>query len=131
MKGFTLLEVLLAAIVLTVGTVAIMMAFNSGIFATTDIENVEDALNAGQLRMEEIFAELQDMDLTLLTAANASDYETRKSSAVSGYDVAVDLHEDDLTLADDQNLIQVDVTVTWDTKGGEAEIILTTLVTDY
>ena len=44
MKGFTLLEVLLAAIVLTVGTVAIMMAFNSGIFATTDIENVEDAI---------------------------------------------------------------------------------------
>ena len=53
-NGFTLLEVLLATIIVVVGVTAITGAFSSGIFATTDVENVDLALNIAQAEMENI-----------------------------------------------------------------------------
>lgn len=130
-KGFTLLEVLISAIVLTIGVAAIVGAFNSGLFATTDVGDVEGALNVAQLRMEEIFAELKSMDFAVLTKTNLEDFEDRKSDTTSGYDITVDLYEDDLDLSAGQNLMQADVTAAWDAKGGQASVILTTQVADY
>jgi len=114
-----------------VGVTSITWAFSKGIYTVTDLEGVEDALNVGQLRFEEIFSELKDMDLTMLTTANAQDFESRKGGTVSGYDITVDLHEGDLDLTASENLMQVDLTVTWDVKGGQANVILTSLVADY
>ncbi|NQT06752.1 MAG: prepilin-type N-terminal cleavage/methylation domain-containing protein [Candidatus Omnitrophica bacterium] len=130
-KGFTLLEVLIAIIIVVVGVTAITWAFSKGIYLTTDIENVEGALNTAQLKLEEVFAELKDMDLTVLSPGNANNYESRKSETISVYTVSVDLHQSDLDLTASQNLMQVDVTVTWDVKGGEASTVFTTLVADY
>ncbi|MDD5449472.1 MAG: prepilin-type N-terminal cleavage/methylation domain-containing protein [Candidatus Omnitrophica bacterium] len=114
-KGFTLLEVLIAAVVLTAGVVAIMWAFNTGLYATTDVENVDLALNIAQAKMEEIknsaFADLADSGPT------ADPDFPRFLTTVN--------------VAEGQNPMQVDVTVNWDAKGGQTGFTLSTLIADY
>ena len=114
-NGFTLLEVLLATIILSLGIVALIWAFSTGMYATTDIENVDLALNIAQARMEQIkntpFASLAD------SPATADSNFPRFSTAVN--------------VAESQNPMQVDVTVSWQVKGGQTNIVLTTLVANY
>lgn len=115
MKGFTLLEVLITVIILTVGIVTILWAFSAGMYATTDIENVDLALNIAQSNMEEIkntsFANLQDSGPTA-------------DPNFANFNVSVNV-------AEGQNPMQVDVTVAWQVKGGQASISLATLITNY
>ena len=110
-----MLEVLITIIILTVGVIALVSAFSSGIFATADIENVDLALNIAQAKMEEIkdtaFASLADSGST----ADAN---------FSNFNVTVDVAEGD-------DPMQVDVTVSWNVKGGQTGIALTTLVANY
>jgi len=114
-EGFTLLEVLIATIIFTVSVVAILWALNSGIYATSDIENVDLALNIAQAKMEEIkntaFGSLADSS----PAADAN--FPRFSTTVN--------------VAEGQNPMQVDVTVAWSVKGGQTSIALATLVANY
>lgn len=114
-RGFTLLEVLIATIILTVGIVALMWAFSSGIYAVGDIENVDSALNIAQAKMEQIkntpFASLADSGPTA-------------DSNFPNFNLAVNV-------AEGQNPMQVDVTVAWQVKGGQTSITLTTLVANY
>lgn len=114
-KGFTLLEVLIATVILTVGVAAIIWAFSAGMYATTDIENVDLALNIAQAKMEEIkntpFVSLVDSGPT--ADANFSRFSTT------------------VNVAEGQNPMQVDVTVAWNVKGGSTNITLTTLVANY
>lgn len=114
-KGFTLLEVLITVIILTVGIVAILWAFSAGMYATTDIENVDLALNIAQAKMEEIkntpFANLEDSGPTA-------------DPNFANFNVTVNV-------AEGQNPMQVDVTVAWQVKGGQTSISLTTLITNY
>ena len=114
-KGFTLLEVLIATVIFTVGVIAIIWALNSGIYATSDIENVDLALNIAQAKMEEVkntpFASLADSGPT--ADANFSRFSTT------------------VNVAEGQNPEQVDVTVNWDVKGGSTGFTLTTLIADY
>lgn len=114
-SGFTLLEVLIATTILVVGVMAITWAFSTGIFASADIENVDLALNIAQAKMEEIkntaFADLADSGPTA-------------DPNFSNFEVTVDV-------AEGRDPMQVDVTVVWETKGGETGITLTTLTTDY
>lgn len=114
-KGFTLLEVLITVIILTVGIVAILWAFSAGMYATTDIENVDLALNIAQAKMEEIkntpFANLQD-------SGPGADPN------FANFNVTVNV-------AEGQNPMQADVTVAWQVKGGQTSISLTTLITNY
>lgn len=115
MRGFTLLEILIAIIILAVGVIAIISAFSSGIFASSDVENVDLALNIAQAKMEEIkntaFASLVDSGPTL-------------DPNFPNFNVSVNV-------AEGQNPMQIDVTVSWNTKGGQADINLTTLVANY
>jgi prepilin-type N-terminal cleavage/methylation domain-containing protein len=114
-RGFTLLEVLIAVLIFTVSTVAIIWAFSLGMYATTDIENVDLALNIAQAKMEEIkntpFAGLADNGPT-----TDPDFPS--------FNVTVNV-------AESQNPMQTDVTVAWNVKGGQTSIALTTLVADY
>ncbi len=113
--GFTLLEILITIIILTVGVIALASAFSSGLLASTDVENVDLALNIGQAKMEEIkdtaFASLVDSGPT----ADAN---------FSNFNVTVDVAEGD-------DPMQVDITVAWNAKGGQTSITLTTLVANY
>jgi hypothetical protein len=94
---------------------AIIWALNSGIYATSDIENVDLALNIAQAKMEEIkntaFGSLADSGPT--ADANFPRFSTT------------------VNVAEGQNPMQVDVTVSWQVKGGQTSIILTTLVASY
>lgn len=127
-NGFTLLEVLIATVILTVGVIAIVWAFSTGLFvSSTDVEGVDLALNIAQARMEYIYDDLKNTDLESLTV-------TPYENANSGVDA--DFSDFDLTLnLTDQNhpnkdLFRVDVTVTWNVKGGQASLTLTTLIAD-
>jgi len=113
-NGFTLLEILITIIVLTLGTIALIQAFSTGLLASTDVENVDLALNIGQARMEELrntpFADLVDSGPTA-------------DATFSNFDVTINV-------AEDTNPMQADVTVVWNAKGGQASVVLTTLVAD-
>ncbi|MEK6567549.1 MAG: prepilin-type N-terminal cleavage/methylation domain-containing protein [Candidatus Omnitrophota bacterium] len=113
--GFSLLELMIALLIFTAGVIAIIWAFGAGISATSDIENIDLALNIAQAKMEEIkntpFASLAD-------SGPATD------SRFSNFNTAVNVGEG-------QNPMPVDVTVAWNVLRGQANITLTTLVANY
>jgi len=113
--GFSLLEVLITIIIFTIGVIAIAQALSSGLFASTDIENVDLALNIAQAKMEEIkdtsFASLADSGPT--TDPNFSNFNVT------------------VNVAEGQDPMQIDTTVAWNVKGGQTSIVLTTLVANY
>lgn len=114
-KGFTLLEVLIALIILTIAVTTLIWAFSSGIYAATDIENVDLALNIAQSNMEEI---------KNTPFANLQDYGPAADQNFANFNVSVNV-------AEGQNPMQVDVTVAWQVKGSQTSISLTTLITNY
>jgi len=114
-KGFTLLEVLIAVIIFTVGTIAVTEAFSSGLFAHADASNMVIALNIARARLEEIkdtaFGSIADSGPTADTIFD-------------DFEVTIDVDEGG-------NPMEVEVTVNWDTAGGETGITLSTIVADY
>lgn len=122
-KGFTLLEILMALVLLTVGVIAICQAFSAGMFASTDVENMDLALNLARARLEKVFDVLKDTDIVSLNIGNFETLYSNEESGFEDYDIAVDL-------ADSGDPRQVTVTVTWDVKGGQANVELKTLVVD-
>lgn len=114
-QGFTLLEVIIAVIILTGGTIAICRAFSSGLLASADAENVDLALNIAQAKMEQIkntsFGSLADNGPT-------------PDASFPNFNVTVNVGEG-------QNPMQVGVTVSWNVAGGQTNVTLTTLVANY
>jgi len=113
-KGFTLIEVLLTVVVLSVGVVGVTKAFNVGLFSTVDTRKTETALNIARARMEEVkntpFASIVDSGPTADPDFPAFSVEVDESGG---------------------NPMQVEITVTWqDREGEEFEVILTTLIAD-
>jgi len=111
--GFTLLEVLITIIILTVGVIALSQAFSTGLLASTDVEDMSHALGIAQAKMEEVkntsFGSLADSGPTA-------------DPNFSNFNVTVGVAEGD-------DPMQVDVTVSWNAKGGQSSVVLTTLVT--
>lgn len=112
-QGFTLLEILVTLIVLAIGGAALSEAFSTGVLSSTDVENVDLALNIAQAKLEEIrntsFASIASSGPT--ADPNFSNFNV--TAAVSGTDPK-----------------QVDVTVEWNVKGGSESVALTTLVSN-
>jgi len=114
MKGFTLLEVLIATVLFTVGVVLLAGLFSTGLLSSADTENTEIAINLAQQRMEEI----RNLDF-----GTGIVYESKATvSGFPGFQRAVTVTEPET------NLKQVAVIVYWTSQSGEADISLVTYV---
>lgn len=118
-NGFTLLEVLIAVIILAAGTITLIWAFSTGIFAATDIENGELALGITQAKLENIYG----------TTGGVPD-ESRHNVSLDGFVGSIYANKNFQTevITDNNDPEQVRVNVYWSTKGGETSIALRTLV---
>lgn len=116
-KGFTLLELLLTMVLFSSGVVALAWAISAGVSASIHIEGMDLALNIAQSAMEE--------------AKNKS-FTTLVSEGSTGPTADPDFSDYDITfnIASGNDPMRIDVIVTWDVKGGENSVTLTSLVTD-
>lgn len=113
-RGFTLLEVILTLVLLTIGVFALSQAMSTGMLASTDSGNVDLALNIAQAKMEEIkdtaFASIAASG----PAADANFPNFTTTVTVTGTDPK-----------------QIDLTVAWNVQGGSTNVGLTTLIANY
>ena len=113
-RAFTLIEILVALIILTAGVVAIAGLFATSLVGSIDAEDLTIAMNLAQRRMEEI--RNLDFDTEIVDAPKAA------VAGFSGFqrEVAVEEPETDLK--------QVTVTVYWTYKGDELNAPLSTYI---
>lgn len=118
MKGFTLLEILVAILLFTAGVVVIMGLFGSGLITSSDAESTTIAMNLAQGKMEEV------KNLVFLSI---DDEAKGPVSGFSGFQMEVEVDDPpgDPTTDD---LKQVTVTVYWTYKGEEVDVPLMTYV---
>lgn len=116
--GFTLLEILIALILCTLGVVVMAGLISSGLVGSSDAENTTIAMNLAQRRMEEI---------RNLGFSNISDEPKDSVAGFSGFQREVEI-DDPPGAPTTDDLKQVTVTVYWTTKGGEADISLVTYI---
>ncbi len=114
MKGFTLLEALIAVVLFTIGVVVIISLFSAALVSSVDPENTGIAITLVQKRMEEM------LNLNFDTGIINED-----KAPVSGFtgfqrSVAVTTPYADLK--------QVTVNVYWSYKGGETTTTLVTYI---
>lgn len=112
-KGFTLLEVLLAVVLLVFGVIVVAGLFANAFIASSDAENTAIAMNLAQKRLEEVGN---------INYASIADESKAPVSDFSGFQRQVAVTE---PLAD---LKQVTVTVYWTSKGSEASLPLVTYI---
>ncbi len=118
MKGFTLLEILLALVLFTIGVISVLWLFSSVLVGSSDAENTTIAINLAQRRMEEI------RNLAF------SDIVAEAKTTVTGFpnfqrEVEIDDPAGTPSIAD---LKEVTVTVYWTSKGGEVSESLVTYI---
>ncbi len=111
-KGFTLLEVLIAVIILAAGAIAIVKGCNTIMTSASGAEDAALAVYIAQAKMEGI------RNTAFASIANIS---PAQDPNFPGFTVAATVSGADPK--------QVDVTVTWSARGGQAGITLTTLRT--
>lgn len=109
-RGFTLLEILITIVILTTGVIALSQAFSTGMLASTDVENVDSALNIAQATME---------GLRNTSFAGLAGSGPTADANFPNFNVTVSLSGTDPK--------QIDVTVAWNAKGGGTNVHLTTL----
>lgn len=113
-RGFTLLEVLIAVVLFTVGAVVIIGLFGRGFAGSLNIEKDTVAANLAQQKMEEI---------RNLALGSIADEAKADVADFAGFQMQVE--EDTI----ETNLKQVTVTVYWTSKGNEISVPLTTYIT--
>ncbi|MGD0337024.1 MAG: type II secretion system protein [Candidatus Omnitrophota bacterium] len=121
-RGFTLLEVLLATLIISVGVTTLIWAFSSGLSATTEVENMDLALNIAQANMEIL------KDKTFAQVDTTSEVQALLSNlGFSNFNVT------GAVTTEVAGRIQIVITVSWNVKGGTGSttITLTTLRTSY
>ena len=109
-KAFTLLEVLITIVILATGVSAVLWALNTGLFARSDTKSVATALNISQARMEEI---------RNTAFGNMTNNGPLPDANFTAFNTTV-------VVSNNTSLKQVDVTVSWSTKGGNTNVALTT-----
>jgi len=114
-KGFSLLEVLITTVLLAIGVAAVLWALNIALFARSDVESVARALNISQAKIEEI--------------KNTAFGNVNTSGPAP--DATFPFFSTTVTASNNANIKQVDVAVSWPTKGGTANVTLTTLAANY
>ena len=112
--GFSLLEVLLALVIFTVGVIPLMNALNSGIFSATDVENTTLASNIAQANMETMRSKTFSSVANVPPTPDPSFPNFIVTTTVSG--------------SDPTHQLQIDVTVKW--NNNNTKIQLTTLRTN-
>jgi len=121
-QGFSLLEVLLTVVLLTVGSIALMRALSLGVFADTLIENNVIALNLAREKMEEI---QNESVFSSIVDENRNSNEAGLGTFSQGYDREVNVTD----IASD--LKQIEVSVFWTVKGQEISLDLASYKADY
>jgi len=111
-SGFTILEVLIASLLVGVGMFSLMEAFNRGVFGVGEIEDYTLALSLTQEKLEEI-------QYTGYSVAS----ETKAD--VSGF---TEFEQEVTVTTPNTNLKQVVVTTYWDTADGENSVSATSYV---
>lgn len=109
--GFTLLEVLLALLLITVGTLALAQAFSLGLFSSAENESLLVSSQLAQEKMEEIRNK---------TYSGISNESRAAVSGFSGYEREV------VVTTPVTNLKQVNVNVYWFNKASELSTSLVT-----
>ena len=117
-RGFTLAEVLVTLVIITVGMVALLMAFSLALSDSGNVEEEDAAIEIASAAMEELkstaYANLQGFTKSSETIF----------SGLTGYTVTA-------TTTKPANPAEIGVTVSWPVKGGTASVTLTTLAADY
>ena len=112
-QGFTLLEVLIATVLFTVGVTVIIGLFGTGFIGGFDAENTSIAMNLAQQKMEEV-RNLSFDDIIDETEDPVTDFP--------GFKREVDETESPAGLK------QVTVTVYWTHKGEEISVPISTYI---
>lgn len=114
-KGFTLLELMLAIVLMVSGFLSLSWALSAGLFAGGDNENALTAINLAQEKMEEIrnksYASLVNEAKSAVSGFSSFQRETTVSAIQSG-------------------LKQVNVNVYWYVKSAETSVGLVSYVSD-
>lgn len=113
-KAFSLLEILIAIMIFTVGTISIMGLFNMGLFGDLDAENTSTALALTQRRLEEI--RNLDFDTEIVNEAKA---------AVTGFP---GFQREVIVTQPQTDFKQVTVTTYWTAKANEVGASLVTYI---
>jgi len=131
-QGFTLIEVLIAIILIVSGLVALMQVMSVAIFADSTLEYRLTALNLANEKLEE----LKDGGYSHANLDPASSPFTE--AFISGFDFVdqrqwtVDYVDANLsTSVSDTGLKDVTVEVQWTQKGGTQSVAVETLIGDY
>ena len=111
--GFTILEVLIATLIVGVGISALMEALNRGYFGVGQVEDYTLALSLSQEKMEEI------RDISFNTVGNVA------RTAVTGFP---DFDQQVNVTTVQTDLKQVIVQTFWQVPKGENNVTLTTYV---
>jgi Tfp pilus assembly protein PilV len=114
-KGFTLVEILVTIGIIIIGVLIIAKSFNVGVLVQSDAENVTRALNIAQAKIEEI---------KVTPYGSLADSGPTQDPDFSNFNVTVDV-------AEGQSPMPIYVIVAWQTKGGQADVTLTTYKADY
>ncbi len=131
-QGFTLIEVLIAIILIVIGLVALMQVMSVAIFADSTLEYRLTALNLANEKLEE----LKDDGYSHANLDPASSPFTE--AFISGFDFVdqrqwtVDYVDANLsTSVSDTGLKDVTVQVQWTQEGGTQSVAVETLIGDY
>jgi Tfp pilus assembly protein PilV len=113
-RAFTLLEILVALVILTTGIITIVGLFSASLVSSVDAENTDIAMNLAQARMEEI--RNLDFDTGIVNEARA---------AVSGF---AGFEREVVVATPETDLKQVTVNVFWSYKSSEITVPLVTYI---
>jgi len=117
-NGVTLLELVIALVLLTIGSTSLMHVMSMGMFADSNLGQSVMAMNLANEKMEEI--------KNTAFASISSSSESGSSIGFSVFDSRV------VTVTDTEtDLKDVKVEVQWTPKGGQQSVAVETYIADY